>query len=102
MKVLVDLSSVPARGSGPRSARSSSALPAGGGAVLGAQAGLLPALLHAVLRLPERLPEQRQFDVLLLAMYLLMNLAEGDAENRSRVAAAPAPPRHGQLTLGET
>ena len=105
MKVLVNLSSVGASSGGrpPRGSSLSSAPAAGsaGGALLGGQPGLLEALLHAVLRLPDRLPEERQFDLLLLAMYLLMNLAESGAANRARIAASPAPPRPDQVADGE-
>ena len=57
MKVLVNLSSAGA-GCRPAASRASGGRPPGGGALLGAQPGLLDALLHAVLRLPEQLPEQ--------------------------------------------
>ncbi|KAF0302287.1 Protein wings apart-like [Amphibalanus amphitrite] len=100
MKVLVNLSSVSAVSRGPTSRSAGGAgRQSAGGALLGAQPGLLDTLLHAVLRLPEQLPEQKQFDVLLLAMYLLMNLAEGGAENRERIATAEAPARSGQVAF---
>ncbi|XP_037084937.1 protein wings apart-like [Pollicipes pollicipes] len=49
------------------------------------------AILHAVLRLPDRLPEHRQFDLLLLSMYLLMNVTESSAENRRRLVTRLPP-----------
>ncbi|TPP56281.1 hypothetical protein FGIG_01858 [Fasciola gigantica] len=61
---------------------------------LGGCPGLLETTLQCLLSLPRRLPDNKRFDLLVLALCLLVNLCEHCPENRTRLVHLDIPKRH--------
>ncbi|CAL8083821.1 unnamed protein product [Calicophoron daubneyi] len=58
---------------------------------LGGCPGLLETILECLLNLPPRLPKHKRFDLLVLALCLLVNLCEHCPENRTRLVHLDIP-----------
>nr|CAD7198531.1 unnamed protein product [Timema douglasi] len=62
-----------------------------GSALAGERAGLVDACLHLLLQVPNYVPEDKKFDLLVLALILLINLVESCHANRKLLFEAKAP-----------
>ncbi|XP_011866260.1 PREDICTED: protein wings apart-like [Vollenhovia emeryi] len=59
---------------------------------VGAQIGVLDRSLFLLLRVPESLPEEKRFDMMMLALILLINLVEQCDDNKQLLIDSRAPP----------
>ncbi|CAK9820905.1 Protein wings apart-like [Anthophora plagiata] len=59
---------------------------------LGSQPGVLDCSLYLLLRVPESLPEEKRFDMMMLALILLINLVEQCDDNKQLLIESKAPP----------
>ncbi|XP_072760557.1 uncharacterized protein Wapl isoform X2 [Anoplolepis gracilipes] len=59
---------------------------------VGAQVGVLDCSLFLLLRVPESLPEEKRFDMMMLALILLINLVEQCDDNKQLLIESKAPP----------
>ncbi|XP_043581568.1 protein wings apart-like isoform X2 [Bombus pyrosoma] len=59
---------------------------------LGLQPGVLDCSLYLLLRVPESLPEEKRFDMMMLALILLINLVEQCDDNKQLLIESKAPP----------
>ncbi|XP_029673251.1 protein wings apart-like isoform X1 [Formica exsecta] len=59
---------------------------------VGAQVGVLDCSLFLLLRVPESLPEEKRFDMMMLALILLINLVEQCDDNKQLFIESKAPP----------
>lgn len=59
---------------------------------VGAQIGVLDCSLFLLLRVPESLPEEKRFDMMMLALILLINLVEQCDDNKRLLIDSKAPP----------
>ncbi|KAL0129769.1 hypothetical protein PUN28_001793 [Cardiocondyla obscurior] len=59
---------------------------------VGAQVGVLDCSLFLLLRVPESLPEEKRFDMMMLALILLINLVEQCDDNKKLLIDSKAPP----------
>ncbi|XP_076766696.1 cohesin release factor wings apart-like [Xylocopa sonorina] len=59
---------------------------------LGSQPGVLDCSLYLLLRVPESLPEEKRFDMMMLALILLINLVEQCDDNKQLLIDSKAPP----------
>ncbi|KYQ59899.1 Protein wings apart-like protein [Trachymyrmex zeteki] len=59
---------------------------------VGAQVGVLDCSLFLLLRVPESLPEEKRFDMMMLALILLINLVEQCDDNKQLLIDSKAPP----------
>lgn len=59
---------------------------------LGLQPGVLDCSLYLLLRVPESLPEEKRFDMMMLALILLINLVEQCDDNKQLFIESKAPP----------
>ncbi|CAG2057719.1 unnamed protein product [Timema podura] len=62
-----------------------------GSALAGERTGLVDACLHLLLQVPNYVPEDKKFDLLVLALILLINLVESCQANRKLLFEAKAP-----------
>nr|CAD7406214.1 unnamed protein product [Timema poppensis] len=62
-----------------------------GSALAGERTGLVDACLHLLLQVPNYVPEDKKFDLLVLALILLINLVESCHANRKLLFEAKAP-----------
>lgn len=58
---------------------------------LGSQPGVLDCSLYLLLRVPESLPEEKRFDMMMLALILLINLVEQCDDNKQFLIESKAP-----------
>ncbi|XP_016921535.1 protein wings apart-like isoform X1 [Apis cerana] len=58
---------------------------------LGSQPGVLDCSLYLLLRVPESLPEEKRFDMMMLALILLINLVEQCDDNKQLLIESKAP-----------
>lgn len=63
-----------------------------GSKVVGSQSGVVNCSLYLLLRVPESLPEEKRFDMMMLALILLINLVEQCDDNKQLLIEARAPP----------
>lgn len=63
-----------------------------GSKVIGAQVGVLDCSLFLLLRVPESIPEEKRFDMMMLALILLINLVEQCDDNKQLLIESKAPP----------
>ncbi|XP_046414915.1 protein wings apart-like isoform X1 [Neodiprion fabricii] len=63
-----------------------------GSKVVGSQSGVVNCSLYLLLRVPESLPEEKRFDMMMLALILLINLVEQCDDNKQLLIEAQAPP----------
>ncbi|XP_014486490.1 PREDICTED: protein wings apart-like [Dinoponera quadriceps] len=59
---------------------------------VGSQIGVLDCSLFLLLRVPESLPEEKRFDMMMLALILLINLVEQCDDNKKHLIDSRAPP----------
>lgn len=59
---------------------------------VGSQPGVLDCSLYLLLRVPESLPEEKRFDMMMLALILLINLVEQCDDNKQLLIESKAPP----------
>lgn len=59
---------------------------------VGSQVGVLDCSLFLLLRVPESLPEEKRFDMMMLALILLINLVEQCDDNKQLLIESKAPP----------
>ncbi|XP_011637001.1 protein wings apart-like [Pogonomyrmex barbatus] len=59
---------------------------------VGAQVGVLDCSLFLLLRVPESLPEEKRFDMMMLALILLINLVEQCDDNKQLLIESKTPP----------
>lgn len=59
---------------------------------LGSQPGVLDCSLYLLLRVPDSLPEEKRFDMMMLALILLINLVEQCDDNKQLLIESKAPP----------
>lgn len=59
---------------------------------VGSQIGVLDCSLFLLLRVPESLPEEKRFDMMMLALILLINLVEQCDYNKQLLIESKAPP----------
>ncbi|XP_076628735.1 cohesin release factor wings apart-like [Colletes latitarsis] len=59
---------------------------------VGTQPGVLDCSLYLLLRVPESLPEEKRFDMMMLALILLINLVEQCDDNKQLLIESKAPP----------
>ncbi|XP_063228119.1 LOW QUALITY PROTEIN: protein wings apart-like [Bacillus rossius redtenbacheri] len=62
-----------------------------GSTLAGEKKGIMSASLHVLLRAPDYVPEEKKFDLLVLALILLINLVEHSKANRKLLFEANAP-----------
>ncbi|KAJ9583157.1 hypothetical protein L9F63_022498, partial [Diploptera punctata] len=62
-----------------------------GSTVVGTKPGIIDASLHLLLQVPNYVPEEKKFDLLVLALILLINLVEHSKPNRRILFEARAP-----------
>ncbi|XP_071439243.1 protein wings apart-like [Hetaerina americana] len=62
-----------------------------GSTLAGEREGIMEASLHCLLQVPNFVPEDRKFEILVLALALLINLVEHSPLNRKLVIASRAP-----------
>lgn len=58
---------------------------------VGSQVGVLDCSLFLLLRVPESLPEEKRFDMMMLALILLINLVEQCDDNKQLLIESKAP-----------
>jgi len=58
---------------------------------VGAQVGVLDCSLFLLLRVPESLPEEKRFDMMVLALILLINLVEQCDDNKKLLIESKTP-----------
>lgn len=58
---------------------------------VGAQVGVLDCSLFLLLRVPESVPEEKRFDMMMLALILLINLVELCDDNKKLLIESKAP-----------
>lgn len=58
---------------------------------VGSQVGILDCSLFLLLRVPESLPEEKRFDMMMLALILLINLVEQCDDNKQLLIESKAP-----------
>lgn len=63
---------------------------------------MLETILQCLLGLPQRLPDNKRFDLLVLALCLLVNLCEHCPENRTRLVHLDIPKKHADGSRSET
>ncbi|XP_033224587.1 protein wings apart-like isoform X2 [Belonocnema kinseyi] len=63
-----------------------------GSKVIGSQPGILECSLYLILRVPESVPDENRFDMMMLAMTLLINLVQQCADNKQLLLESKAPP----------
>lgn len=59
---------------------------------VGSQTGMIDCSLYLLLRVPESLPEEKRFDMMMLALSLLINLVEQCDDNKQLLIESKAPP----------
>ncbi|XP_076297338.1 cohesin release factor wings apart-like [Lasioglossum baleicum] len=59
---------------------------------VGSQTGVLDCSLYLLLRVPESLPEEKRFDMMMLALIMLINLVEQCDDNKQLLIESRAPP----------
>lgn len=59
---------------------------------VGGQSGVVDCSLNLLLRLPDSLPEEKRFDLMMLALILLINLVEQCDDNKKLLIDSKAPP----------
>jgi len=62
-----------------------------GSTLVGERKGIVDASLHLLLQVPNYVPEEKKFDLLVLALILLINLVEHSKANRKLLLEAKAP-----------
>ncbi|XP_051165404.1 protein wings apart-like isoform X2 [Leptopilina boulardi] len=62
-----------------------------GSKTVGSQSGVLECSLYLLLRVPESIPEEKRFDMMMLALILLINLVEQCDDNKKMFIEAKAP-----------
>ncbi|PNF21759.1 hypothetical protein B7P43_G09875 [Cryptotermes secundus] len=62
-----------------------------GSTLVGERKGIVNASLHVLLQVPNYVPEEKKFDLLVLALILLINLVEHSKANRKLLLEAKAP-----------
>ncbi|XP_012271395.1 wings apart-like protein homolog [Orussus abietinus] len=62
-----------------------------GSKFVGSQPGIIGGSLQLVLRIPESLPEEKRFDIMMLALILLINLVEQCDDNKKILIECQAP-----------
>lgn len=68
---------------------------------VGSQVGILDCSLFLLLRVPESLPEEKRFDMMMLALILLINLVEQCDDNKQLLIESKAPPSPEDIFDGE-
>ncbi|XP_011154252.1 protein wings apart-like isoform X2 [Harpegnathos saltator] len=63
-----------------------------GSTSVGSEVGVLDCSLFLLLRVPESLPEEKRFDMMMLALILLINLVEQCDDNKQLLIESKAPP----------
>ncbi|XP_024938200.1 protein wings apart-like isoform X2 [Cephus cinctus] len=63
-----------------------------GSQAVGSQAGVVECSLYLLLRVPDSLPEEKRFDMMMLALILLINLVEQCDDNKKLLIESKAPP----------
>ncbi|KAF4532388.1 hypothetical protein B566_EDAN004469 [Ephemera danica] len=63
-----------------------------GSKMLGTKPGVVDACLYCVMRMPNYFTEEKQFDIMVVGLCLLINLAECPPSNRKLIIEARAPP----------
>ncbi|KAK2575480.1 hypothetical protein KPH14_011208 [Odynerus spinipes] len=63
-----------------------------GSKLVGSQNGVVDCSLYLLLRVPESLPEEKRFDMMMLALILLINLVEQCDDNKQLLIESKAPP----------
>ncbi|KAG7197431.1 hypothetical protein KM043_013289 [Ampulex compressa] len=63
-----------------------------GSKLIGSQEGVLDCSLYLLLRVPDSLPEEKRFDMMMLALILLINLVEQCDDNKQILIESKAPP----------
>ncbi|XP_043498318.1 protein wings apart-like [Polistes fuscatus] len=63
-----------------------------GSKLVGSQSGVVDCTLYLLLRVPESLPEEKRFDMMMLALILLINLVEQCDDNKQLLIESKAPP----------
>ena len=53
-----------------------------GDTTVGRQDGIIDNSLHLILAVPQYLPEEKRFDIMMLALILLINLVEQSEDNK--------------------
>ncbi|XP_032672060.1 protein wings apart-like isoform X2 [Odontomachus brunneus] len=69
---------------------------------IGSQVGVLDCSLFLLLRVPESLPEEKRFDMMMLALILLINLVEQCDDNKQLLIDSRAPPSSENIFDGES
>lgn len=62
-----------------------------GSKTVGSQTGVLDCSLYLLLRVPDSIPEEKRFDMMMLALILLINLVEQCDDNKKMLIEAKAP-----------
>uniref|UniRef100_A0A1B6FS43 WAPL domain-containing protein n=1 Tax=Cuerna arida TaxID=1464854 RepID=A0A1B6FS43_9HEMI len=62
-----------------------------GSAMMGGRQGVVEATLHILLQTPEHVPDEQKFDIIVLALILLINFVEHSDTNRRLLIEANAP-----------
>lgn len=62
-----------------------------GSTLTGGRQGVIEASLHVLLQAPDHVPEEQKFDLIVLALILLINLVEHSEANRKLIIEAKAP-----------
>lgn len=71
-----------------------------GSKVVGSQSGVVNCSLYLLLRVPESLPEEKRFDMMMLALILLINLVEQCDDNKKLLIEARAPQTLDEMSEG--
>ena len=60
--------------------------------MIGSQPGILECSLYLILCVPDSIPDENRFDMMMLAMTLLINLVQQCADNKQLLLESKAPP----------